>query len=72
MTEPTDALIWRRPRAASADAECVEMAHDSDEYVMRNSKHPDVVLRFTQAEIDAFFAGAVAGEFDFPHQEGNT
>jgi len=44
---------------------CVEVGHDGDAVLVRDSKDPDgPVLRFTPAEWTAFLAGARDGEFD--------
>lgn len=39
-----------------------------DGVLVRDSKNPDVVLEFTDAEWSAFSAGVAAGEFDLPRQ----
>jgi hypothetical protein len=44
---------------------CVEVAFVDGIIAVRDSKHPEgPVLLFTQAEWDAFVAGAKGGEFD--------
>jgi hypothetical protein len=67
---------WQRaaPEDADPDGEWVEIAFvphtDGNTYIaMRNSKYTapeDTVLVFTEAEWDAFVAGAKDGEFDEP------
>ncbi|MEU3710136.1 MULTISPECIES: DUF397 domain-containing protein [Streptomyces] len=54
---------WQR---APGDAEeAVEIAFlERGAVAMRNSTEPDVVLRYTKAEWDAFVLGARDGEFD--------
>ncbi|WP_314176886.1 DUF397 domain-containing protein [Streptomyces winkii] len=47
------------------DEERVEIAHlPGGAVAMRNSKDPDTVLRYTEAEWRAFVLGARDGEFD--------
>lgn len=56
--------VWQRPDGDPA-AEAVEIAFVDDLIGMRNSADPNgPVLVFTQAEWDAFVAGARDGEFD--------
>lgn len=56
---------WTRSTGCS-DASCVEVGHDNGEYLVRDSKNPDVPpLRFTAAEWAAFVEGVQAGEFRF-------
>lgn len=58
-------LTWvKSVRSVAANA-CVELAPDGELVALRHSKNPDVVLRFTQAEMRAFLTGAADGEFDF-------
>jgi hypothetical protein len=69
---------WQRaaPPDADPDGEWVEIAFvefggpegDGKTYIaMRNSAHPEgPILTFTEAEWDAFVAGARDGEFDEP------
>jgi hypothetical protein len=45
--------------------DCVQLQHlDDGRVAIRDSKHPDVQLTFTQAEIAAFLAAALIGAFD--------
>lgn len=54
---------WVRP-SRCGNTNCVEVAKDGDEVLIRDSKHPEQApLRFTRAEWDAFTAGVRAGEF---------
>ncbi|SCE96369.1 protein of unknown function [Micromonospora purpureochromogenes] len=56
--------VWQRAEADTSDS-AVEVAFVDDLIGMRNSAEPDgPVLVFTQAEWDAFVAGAQDGEFD--------
>lgn len=55
---------WRRS-SFCADSSCVEVKVVSpNEILLRNSRDPNVALRFTGAEWRVFLAGADAGEFD--------
>lgn len=57
-------LKWiKASRSVSANA-CIELALDGDAIALRNSRDPDVVLRYTHAELAAFLDGAKRGEFD--------
>jgi hypothetical protein len=54
------------------EEEKVEIAHLAGGAVaMRNSKDPDTVLRYTEAEWRAFVLGARDGEFDLEPTERN-
>jgi len=56
---------WARSRFCESNM-CVEVAQVAEsEIVVRDSKNPDVVLRFSRAEWAAFIAGARAGDFQF-------
>ncbi|MEU8296881.1 DUF397 domain-containing protein [Micromonospora sp. NPDC048909] len=56
--------VWQRADGDTSDS-AVEVAFVDDLIGMRNSAEPDgPVLVFTQAEWDAFVAGAQDGEFD--------
>ncbi|ABP55907.1 MULTISPECIES: DUF397 domain-containing protein [Micromonosporaceae] len=56
--------VWQRAEGDTSEA-AVEVAFVDDLIGMRNSAEPDgPVLVFTQAEWDAFVAGAQDGEFD--------
>lgn len=57
-------VVWESAPGGPED-EKVEIAHLEDGAVaMRNSKDPDTVLRYTEAEWRAFVLGARDGEFD--------
>ena len=59
-------IAWRKS-AASVQGNCVEVARDSDQVLVRDSKDPcGPVLAFNQSEWAAFTAGVKAGEFDLP------
>jgi hypothetical protein len=56
---------WRRASwCDNSGPSCAEVARDGDDFLLRNSERPDVVVRFTPAEWVVFMAGAKDGEFD--------
>ncbi|HEY6492709.1 MAG TPA: DUF397 domain-containing protein [Trebonia sp.] len=65
---PADQLpvTWRKSRWSNPSGNCVEVAALSDGGVaVRNSRHPSgPALIYTRAEISAFMAGVMDGEFD--------
>ena len=55
---------WRKSSKCST-SECVEIAHQQDMILLRDSKSPQTPpLRYTREEFRAFLDGAKAGEFD--------
>lgn len=57
-------LVWQKTSKCETAA-CVEVARSYGAWFVRDGKNPDgPVLQFTQAEWDAFVAGARDGEFD--------
>ncbi|WP_448317942.1 DUF397 domain-containing protein [Streptomyces sp. CO7] len=63
---------WRSAPGTERDEERVEIAHlPGGAVAMRSSLDPGTVLRYTQAEWQAFVLGARDGEFDLePAAEG--
>lgn len=59
-------LVWAKSSYSADSANCVEVAHDGDRVLVRDSKHPawGRQLEFTLAEWAAFTAGVKVGEFD--------
>jgi predicted secreted Zn-dependent protease len=56
---------WRRGSKCSAGT-CVEVAKVNDQYLIRDSKNPEMAAHsFTEAEWLAFVAGVKADEFVF-------
>jgi hypothetical protein len=62
-TSPTG---WTKASASTGNGQCVEFrALPSGRIAVRDSKNPDgIALVFTREEIEAWLAGAKAGEFD--------
>jgi hypothetical protein len=59
-----EALNWIKSSGPPV-ADPVEIAFAADSILMRSGAEIDRVLVFTQAEWDAFVAGAKVGEFDY-------
>ena len=58
---------WRKSSYSGDQGNCVELADLGDGIVgVRDSKlgRGSPILRFTQAEVEAWLAGSKAGEFD--------
>jgi hypothetical protein len=64
MREIND-IAWRKSSRCASNA-CVEVAKVDGEYLVRDSKNPQMAaLSFTEAEWAAFTEGVTAGEFRF-------
>ncbi|MEK8144343.1 DUF397 domain-containing protein [Streptomyces sp. M10(2022)] len=59
-------IQWRKSSKSSnaEGSDCLELAEHEGEILLRESDHPDVVVRTTRAKLRAFLGGAKAGEFD--------
>jgi hypothetical protein len=56
---------WRKSTKSGSNGQCVEVARVDGTIWVRDSKDPNgSVLKFTEAEWDAFLAGASRGEFN--------
>ena len=65
MQPELTAATWRRAKLCGAHGQCIEIARVGDEIAMRDSKDPSgPILRYTQAEWQAFIVGAKSGDFD--------
>jgi Domain of unknown function (DUF397) len=64
MAKSTEQPVWRRSRRCG-NGTCVEVARIGDDYLIRDSKHPEVgPLRFSAAEWNSFADAVRDGEFD--------
>lgn len=61
---PPSTLDWIKASMSANLGACVELAPDAGMIVLRDSKRPDILLRFSQLELFAFIDGAKRGEFD--------
>lgn len=58
-------IQWQKSSfSTDSEGNCLELATQGDEVLMRESDKPHVIVRTTQAKLAAFLAGAKAGEFD--------
>jgi hypothetical protein len=65
VSEINSAPEWRRGSKCSGGT-CVEVAKVDDQYLIRDSKNPELTAHsFTEAEWSAFVAGIKADEFVF-------
>jgi Domain of unknown function (DUF397) len=55
---------WIKARRSIGTGACVELAVDHDHILVRNSRDPEVHLRYTHPEIVAFFEAVRDQEFD--------
>jgi Domain of unknown function (DUF397) len=62
-TPPSPPLVWQRARLCG-NGECIEVARDRDEIVIRDSKNPALQLRYNRQEWRAFILGVKSGDFD--------
>jgi hypothetical protein len=65
MATPQGRFVWRKS-SSSGDRECVEVAEDGTDVLIRDSKDDGSgpVLRITRSEMTALIQGVKAGEFD--------
>lgn len=56
--------LFRKSSYSSFEGNCVEVASLSAGVLVRNSREPLRILRFTDAEWEAFEKGVKDGEFD--------
>jgi uncharacterized protein DUF397 len=62
MTNPDEVTPW--VTASDSSGTCVRMRRNGDRIEIGDTKTPDQVLSFTQAEIDVFLAGVDSKVFD--------
>jgi hypothetical protein len=55
---------WIKSAASIGTGACVELAAEGDSILLRNSRCPDIEVRFTGREMAAFFEGIRNGDFD--------
>jgi hypothetical protein len=55
-------LAWRKASYCHV-GECVEVAEEDGEVLLRSTRAPGIVVRLTGAEWQAFAKGVTAGEF---------
>ncbi|MFD8411841.1 MULTISPECIES: DUF397 domain-containing protein [unclassified Streptomyces] len=57
-------IKWRKSSKSDDVANCLEVAVQNGEVLIRESDDPSVIIRTTRAKLRAFIDGAAAGEFD--------
>ncbi|MEW2414317.1 DUF397 domain-containing protein [Streptomyces sp. NPDC046866] len=57
-------INWRKSSKSADEGNCLEVALENGEILIRESDDPGVVIRTTRAKLRAFIDGAAAGEFD--------
>lgn len=57
-------INWRKSSKSADQGNCIEVALQNGEILIRESDDPGVVIRTTRAKLRAFIDGAAAGEFD--------
>lgn len=57
-------IQWRKSSFSEQSGNCLELAVIGGHVLLRESDDPDVIVRTTPAKLEAFLAGAKAGEFD--------
>ncbi|MEU3184521.1 DUF397 domain-containing protein [Streptomyces sp. NPDC006923] len=59
-------IEWRKSsRSSDSDgSNCLELAEQGGEILIRESDNPDVIIRTTRVKLRAFLGGAKQGEFD--------
>lgn len=58
-------IQWQKSSfSTEAPGNCLEVAVQGDEILLRESDNPEIVIRTTRDNLRAFLAGAKASEFD--------
>lgn len=56
-------ISWQSPRSCTVNG-CPEVGRDGDEIVVRNSHHPEIVLRLSLEEWAGLLVAIKDGEYD--------
>ncbi|MEU2394361.1 DUF397 domain-containing protein [Streptomyces sp. NPDC007369] len=57
-------ITWRKSSKSADQGNCLEVAVQDGEVLIRESDDPGVIIRTSRAKLRAFIDGAAAGEFD--------
>ncbi|MFI5619612.1 DUF397 domain-containing protein [Streptomyces sp. NPDC051567] len=58
-------IQWRKSsKSTDSEGNCLEVATEGGEILIRESDDPGVIIRTTRAKLRAFIDGAAEGEFD--------
>ncbi|MEV7355579.1 DUF397 domain-containing protein [Kitasatospora sp. NPDC091276] len=57
-------LTWQKSSFSGEEANCVEIASDSNFVYIRESDDPAHIVTTTRTKLNAWLLGAKAGEFD--------
>ncbi|MCX4548980.1 DUF397 domain-containing protein [Streptomyces sp. NBC_01267] len=58
------AIEWQKSSFSNGQEQCVEIAANADDILMRESDDPGAVAATSRAKFAAFIHGVKAGEFD--------
>lgn len=61
---PESALRWVKASSSDHSGACVELAVDGDLIAVRDSKHPEVMIRYSRGVFSDFLQAVKRGEFD--------
>ncbi|MEU6174541.1 DUF397 domain-containing protein [Streptantibioticus parmotrematis] len=57
-------ITWRKSSFSTDSTNCLELASQDGQILLRESDEPGVVVRTTPEKLAAFLLGVRAGEFD--------
>ncbi|MFF3258722.1 DUF397 domain-containing protein [Streptomyces sp. NPDC002932] len=57
-------IRWQKSSFSGGGEQCVEVARDAEQILMRESDDPGAVTTTSRAKFAAFIKGVKAGEFD--------
>ncbi|MFI2027230.1 DUF397 domain-containing protein [Streptomyces buecherae] len=60
----TSEIKWQKSSKSTGGEQCLELAEDAGEILVRESDDPNVILKTTPVKLRAFIQGVKAGEFD--------